>query len=208
MNVASIIKKAAMAITGLAWVGFLVSHLTGNLLLIVGADEFNKYAATLASFGPLLWVAEIGLLAFLATHVYSGIRVTLENKNARPRSYAMAQRQRGTLASRTMIVGGTILTIFLILHIYAFKFSDHSAPGGLHGVVAAAFKNPLTVAWYEVAMLALGLHLSHGIGSAFQTLGVSKITWRNRFRTLGMALGWLLAAGFMTLPILGFVGKM
>lgn len=206
LSLTSIIKKTFMALTGLAWVGFLVGHLTGNFLLFAGPKEFNAYAEFLESTGGLLYAAEIGLIIFLVTHIYSGIRVSMENRQARPRDYEIKTTHgKATVFSRSMLVGGVILAVFIVTHVATFKFGDHSGPDGLHGLVMRSFEFPITVAWYVLAMIALGMHLSHGLGSAFQTLGVSKPAWRERLRTGGVVLGWVVAGGFMSLPIWAFV---
>lgn len=205
MSLASIVKKTAMALTGLAWVGFLIGHLTGNFLLFQGPEKFNAYAHFLESTGGLLILAEIGLAVFLLTHIYSGIKVSLENRAARPRDYEVkATNGKASLFSRSMAVGGVITAVFIVTHIFAFKLSSHDVEDGLHGLVMRSFQNPLTVAWYILAMFAIGMHLSHGFGSAFQTLGVSKPVWRNRLKSAGLVLGWLIAGGFMSFPIWAF----
>lgn len=203
---ASIVKKTAMAVTGLAWFVFLVGHLTGNFLLLQGETKFNDYAKFLESTGALLYLAEIGLIVFLATHIYSAVRVYRENRAARPRDYELKRTNgRATVYSRSMMVGGVIILVFLVTHVASFKFGDHGGVGGLHGLVVRTFQNPLIVAWYILAMVAVGMHLSHGFGSAFQTLGVTRTVWRARLRNAGLVLGWVIAAGFIALPIWAFI---
>lgn len=206
MKLASILKKTAMALTGLGLFGFVVTHLAGNLTIFGGAGSFNAYADKLASLGPLLWAAEVGLVILFLVHAYSGIRVTIENRRARETRYQVkATAGEATIASRTMAIGGVILLIFVVLHVRMFKFGDHSGPDGLWGLVIASFQDPLIVAGYVIAMVALGLHLSHGFSSAFQTLGASKPLWRPRLRRLGTGLGWLIALGFAAMPIWSYV---
>lgn len=208
MKLSSILMKVLMALTGLAWVGFLVSHLAANLVMYAGPEQFNAYPEALRKFGVLLWVAEAGLVLLLATHVFSAIKLTMLNREARPTNYdSKSTLGRATLASRTMIVGGLILLVFLVLHIFTFKFGDWTGQGGLWGLVMRTFENPLIVAWYVLAMLALGLHLSHGVGSAFQTLGVFKPTWRKMLWKIGYGFGWAIALGFATIPIWAFMNK-
>jgi succinate dehydrogenase / fumarate reductase, cytochrome b subunit len=202
MRLTSILKKVAMAITGLGLFVFLIAHLSGNLLILMGPEAFNAYPVKLRELGPLLYAAEAGLAAFFVLHIYSGIRVTLENRKARPERYEVANTAgEATLASRSMAIGGVLLAVFLIIHLKMFKFSSWDVPNGLWGLVVDTFGNPLWVAFYELAMIALGLHLSHGFSSAFQTLGALKPRWRPRMRQVGFALGWALAIGFMILPI-------
>jgi succinate dehydrogenase / fumarate reductase, cytochrome b subunit len=206
MKLTSILKKVAMALTGLALFGFLITHLAANLLIIKDAGEFNAYPEKLRAFGPLLWVAEAGLVAFFVIHAYSGIRVAIENRRARAQRYQVNKTAgEATFASRTMVIGGLILLIFLPLHVWMFKFGDWSGPMGLWGLVIDTFQNPLMVLWYEIAMLTLGFHLSHGLSSAMQTLGAQKPTWRPRLKRVGFGVGWLLAIGFAILPIWSYV---
>ena len=106
-----------------------------------------------------------------------------------------------------MTYGGIILLVFLVSHVWMFKFGDWTGQDGLYGLVMRTFENPLMVAWYVLAMLALGLHLSHGIGSAFQTLAIFKPTWTKGLRGFGFYLGWLLAFGFITIPVWAFLTK-
>jgi succinate dehydrogenase / fumarate reductase cytochrome b subunit len=202
MKAASVITKVLMALTGLAWLGFLVMHLTGNFLLFQGAEKFNAYSDMLHSLGPLVLVADLGLILFLGVHVASALGVTTRNRRAREGGYSVrATNGQATWASRSMAVGGIILLTFIILHVKTFKFGDQSGEGGLHGLVVSTFKNPVWAGWYVLAMIALGLHLSHGFGSAFQTIGVFKPSWRARLKQAGAAFGWLIAAGFISMPL-------
>lgn len=202
MKLTSILTKVVMALTGLVWAGFVVTHLAGNLFLLRGPEAFNRYSATLHETGPLLLIAEAGLLLFLVMHVGGAIRTTLRNRQARPVGYeTKATFGQASLASRSMVVGGVVLFIFLIIHIRTFKFAPSDGPNGLWGVVVETFQNPIWVAWYILAMAFLGLHLSHGFGSAFQTLGVFKPSWRAGLKRFGLLVGWAIAAGFMALPL-------
>lgn len=205
MRVTSILLKVLMAITGLAWFGCAITHLTANFLILKGPDALNGYAEGLAKFGPLLWVAEAGLVLLLLVHVGSAFRVTRMSKLARPQGYVVSQtRGEATLGSRTMAIGGVILLAFLIIHVKMFKFGDWSGANGLHGLVVRSFKNPLIVGGYVLAMLAFGLHLSHGVASAFQSLGILKPSWRPRLKEIGFFIGWAIAFGFAALPIATF----
>lgn len=206
MTLASILKKVGMAVTGLALLGFLVIHLTGNFLLMKGPAAFNQYSAFLHSTGVLLLLAEAGLAVFFLVHVVSGLRVTMENKKARPTDYAVKKTAgQATFFSRSMAVGGLIILIFVPVHVWMFKFGEASTAGGLWALVMEEFQKPVTVAWYVVAMIAIGMHLAHGIGSAFQTLGVLKPHWRQKLKHAGVAVGWAIALGFASLPVWAFL---
>lgn len=202
MTLASILKKTLMALTGLAWFIYLLLHLAGNLQLWAGPEKFNGYAHALIS-NPLLIPAEIGLVLTLLVHVFSGWRVTNENFDARPQGYLekVASSGSSTLASRTMYYGGLVLLVFIIIHVWMFKYGDHSGTHGLWGLVVRSFKNPWITLGYVLAMLPLGLHLSHGFSSAFQTLGLTQARWWPGFKCSGQVLGWVIAIGFILLPL-------
>jgi len=205
MNYASILKKIAMAVTGLAWFGFVIGHLAGNLLILQGPEAFNAYAAFLEGTGELLIVAEVSLIALLLVHVWMGAKVTLENRKARARGYAVNQANgQASIASRSMAVAGIILLAFIVTHVKMFKYGDKEGVDGLWGLVIRTFQDPLMVGWYVLAMLALGLHLSHGFGSALHTLGVVRPSLRLKFKKLGVTLGWVIALGFIGLPLYAF----
>jgi succinate dehydrogenase / fumarate reductase, cytochrome b subunit len=202
MRLASIAKKVLMAVTGLGWFLYVMMHLLGNLLLWAGPEQYNAYSHWLIS-NPLIYPAEIGLLAFLLVHVVSAWRVTNENHAARPQPYVMKASSTGksTFASRTMWYGGVILLLFIIIHTWMFKFGDHEGHLGLWGLVVRSFKNPWIALGYIIAMIPLGLHLSHGFASALQTLSVPHSRWHTGLRQASRILGWGLAIGFMILPI-------
>ena len=97
-----------------------------------------------------------------------------------------------------------ILLACLQLPLPIVKFGDCAGGNGRHGVVVPSFKNPLIVGGYVLAMLAFGLHLSHGVASAFQSLGLLKPSWRPRLKEIGFFIGWAIAFGFAALPIATF----
>jgi succinate dehydrogenase / fumarate reductase cytochrome b subunit len=199
--VSSILKKVAMAFTGLSMFLFLIGHLGGNLLLLSGPDSFNGYAQTLARI-PLVIPVEIGLLALALLHGVAAVQVTLENRGARPQGYVVKKTAgESTLASRTMWIGGIVIAVFIVIHVWMFKYGDHLGPQELYGLVVRSFKNPVVMVGYVFALLLLGLHLSHGFASALQTLGVNRPRWRPRLRAAGSVLGWAIALGFLALPI-------
>jgi len=207
----SIGQKLLMAATGLLLIGFLVAHLTGNLLIFVGADAFNEYSHALVS-NHLIYVAELGLLVLFVLHLVSGILVTRTNRAARPQGYAKKRRAGGTSnkswASTTMIVSGLVVLVFVPLHLITFKFgawyqdTAHPEMRDLHRLVLEVFRDPLLVAWYEVAMLVIGFHLWHGFASGFETLGVGS---RPGIRNFSKLLAVAIAGGFAIIPIVIFL---
>lgn len=201
----SVGRKALLAVTGLALVGFLVEHLYGNLKLIplfVSADgtDFEAYREHLHSWGWLLTVGEIGLFALFACHAFLALKLTLENREAR-RSRYVVRNDRGakTFGSASMFYTGTLILGYLIWHLLDFRFNGeyHAAPAA---TVAAELSEPGHGVVYLIAALLVGLHLSHGFQSALQSLGASHPRWTPLVKRLGWGLSLALAAGFAAIP--------
>jgi succinate dehydrogenase / fumarate reductase cytochrome b subunit len=207
----SIGKKTNMAISGLLLVGFLVVHLTGNLLLTAGDEgaKFDGYAQKLHDLGPLLYVAELGLLALFGVHIAFGLRATWENRKARPGKYAVqASHGQKTFASSSMAITGLVVLVFTVLHLLDFRFdSDFKGLFGENRGVGAAdyvlaeLAEPLHAAIYLVGVLGLTIHLSHAIQSAFQTLGLRHPKLFGPLRVAALGLTIVLGLGFAALPI-------
>lgn len=213
----SVAKKFGMAVTGILLVGFLVAHLSGNLLLYSSdGTAFNAYAEKLASFSYLLYAAEVGLVAFVLYHAVTGIRLAIAKKAAKPTKYAVNQSKGGPskwgFAANNMAITGTLLLIFIILHVKHFKYGPGIGEGyvvelkdgvqarDLHRYVTEEFKEPKEVILYTAAMIFLGFHLRHGIWSAFQSLGLTKQANSRTIYVVGGIIGILLAAGFISIP--------
>jgi succinate dehydrogenase / fumarate reductase cytochrome b subunit len=202
----SIGKKALMSCTGLLLIGFLVVHLLGNLQLFAddSGEHFNAYADKLKSFGALLYVAEFGLLALFAAHVFLGLRVTFENRAARAQRYAL-DRDRGarSFASATMIVTGLVVLVFVIVHLLDFRLRE-VAPDGLAAMVVRRLSEPAGALIYIVGVAALGIHLSHAFRSALQTLGLNGTSFDGPISRLGKAVAIVLGVGFALFPLVFF----
>lgn len=203
-------SKFLVALTGLLLVGFLIGHLAGNLLILLGGDKFNAYGHALIT-NPLVVPAELGLIALLLVHMGKALAHVLRGRSARPEPYAKkvwaGGASRKTWASTTMAVSGIVLLTFLIVHIATFKFGPYyeSAEAGvrdLQRLVVEIFKNPAYAAFYVIAMGVVGLHLRHGISSAFQSLGwMTTGRWATRLLGLGLALTIIIAGGFALIPV-------
>lgn len=203
-------SKFLVAVTGLLLVGFLIGHLAGNLLILFGGDAFNAYGHALVS-NPLVVPAELALLLLLIVHMVKAITHVLRNRAARPEGYAKKAwaggPSRKSWASTTMALSGIFLLGFLILHIATFKFGPYyqSAEAGvrdLYRLVVEVFRQPLYAGFYVVAMGIIGMHLRHGVSSAFQSLGLMATSaWTSRLLTLGLALSLAIAGGFALIPV-------
>jgi succinate dehydrogenase cytochrome b subunit len=200
-------RKIVMGITGLLMIGFLITHMAANLLVIFSSDAYNEYSHKLVS-NPLIYLAEAALLAFFVGHFVAGILVYRRNREARPAPYAVknpaGHASRKSLASSTMILSGIVMLVFVPLHLITFKWgafydwAGHDHARDLHRLVIEIFHEPLYVVWYLVALPILGSHAWHGFGSAFESLGVRYRPWLAGF---GRALAVALTAGFMAVPI-------
>jgi succinate dehydrogenase / fumarate reductase cytochrome b subunit len=213
----SVGKKLLFALTGLALVGFVITHLLGNLSLYRSdGTTFNLYAHGLASWGVLLLLAEIGLAVMFVLHIVLAFGFKAGHKAARPVGYKTLKSKGGhtlsNLSSRNMIVTGVLLLAFLILHVWQFRFGPAESAGyvteikgvevrDLHRLVHETFSSPMYVSIYVAAMLMLGFHLRHGFWSAFQSLGAMNARLTKPVYALGVLVALLLAAGFLFIPI-------
>jgi len=205
----SIGKKLLMAVTGLFLVLFLAVHLYGNLYLYAGEEAFNAHAKSISS-NVLVRVVEVVLFLAIIAHAGNGVRLTIENRRARPQRYRMKRRAGfSNLASRTMAVSGSVVFIFIVVHLRNFfweaRFGRAAAGESLYRVVTETFALPGYAALYVVAMVLLGLHLAHGVLSALRTLGIEHQRYTPLLRGLGLALAVGFAAAFASLPIVFFI---
>lgn len=196
----SVGKKLMMALTGLAFIGFLAAHLAGNLLMIAGREAFNGYAEKLQSLGPVLQVFRAGLIGFALVHILTGLYLFLQNRKARPVPYKLDASAGGrTISSRTMPYTGLIILAFLIFHLFHFTWTDRSART-IFDLVAAAFNQPWLILLYVSAMIVVALHVRHGFWSAFQSIGANHPKTMPAVTALSWAAGGLAALGFGLLP--------
>lgn len=203
-------KKLIMALTGAFLLIFLAVHLFGNLFLYAGKDAFNLYVHTLEETPGLtnvIRLIEIVLALGFIFHIADGLLLTYENKVARgPQNYAVKKASPGTVtASRFMFVTGSVIFIFLILHLRDFWFEykygvldENRTP---YDIVAGAFQIPLYSTFYVLAMILIGYHLYHGFQSVFQTLGWNHKKYTPILLFLGRLYAIVIAAGFASLPI-------
>jgi succinate dehydrogenase / fumarate reductase cytochrome b subunit len=218
----SVGKKLVSGFTGLLLSGFVLGHLIGNLLLLVGPEAFNEYAFFLEHVGHgfLVYVAEAGLIAVFLFHALSGIQVALDRRRARSTRYAKSVSAGGpsrqTIASKSMIVTGLVLLVFVPLHVAMFKFGawapeihmttvDGEPFRDLYRLVVDWFNNGAIVAVYVAVMLLLGTHLRHGFWSAFQSLGAVNARYTPLVYGVGMAFAFAIAFGFLVIPVYIFL---
>jgi len=201
--------KVVIAFTGLALFGFLITHLAGNLLILVGPEAFNNYSHALVS-NPLIYLAEAGLALLFVLHIFKTATNFGRNRAARPVGYAVKRpaghTSRKTLSSTWMIVSGTTILVFLLLHLKTLKFGAYypsAEPGvrDLYRLTVETFQKPGYVIWYVVAMVLVGMHLRHGITSALQSLGAIPASMTRKVLTAGAIVAAVIAGGFALIPI-------
>jgi len=202
-------KKVAMAVTGAVMILFLISHMISNVLIFRNPEHLDRYAAWLRSLGPALWIARAGLLASVVIHIIAAYQLTMRARRARPVAYDRHELQVATYASRTMRWGGVLLAVFIVFHLLHFTtgtFHPDFRPGAPGRNVIVGMQVWPVAAFYLVAMLALGLHFSHGIWSALQTLGLNHPAYNRSRRILAWGLAILVAGGFATIPAAAILG--
>ena len=202
-------KKAVMAATGLILFGFLIAHMLGNLQIFLGRAVMNHYAETLHGNPGLLWTARTILLVSVVLHIWASIPLALLKKKARPVAYVKRTNVQSSFASRTMMWSGPIIAAFVVFHLL------HLTTGTLHPNFAKldAYNNlvtgfkviPAAIA-YIIAMVLIGMHLSHGIWSMFQSVGISHPRYTPMVKKFAAVVSWILVAGFVSVPVAVLTG--
>lgn len=209
-------KKYIMAISGMGLFVFVVLHLIGNLQIFLGEEAINRYGYFLQSNLELLWPARIGLIALVVLHIWSAIKLSIENKRARPISYERNEVVAASYASRTMMMSGLIIAAFVIYHLLHFtvqvpevnlthqNFLELHDAKGRHDVftmMIVGFSNPLVCAFYILAMALLCLHLSHGVSAMFSSLGWKNDAYAPAIDCFAKTASLLIFLGYVSIPV-------
>jgi succinate dehydrogenase / fumarate reductase cytochrome b subunit len=202
-------KKAVMAVSGFILFGYLVVHMLGNLQIFIGQEQMDHYAATLHGNPALLWSARVVLLVSVLAHIWSWLALAANNKAARPIGYQKPGNVQASLASRTMSLSGPVIAAFVIIHLLHLT-TGTIHPGGfveLHAYenLVSGFTPPFALL-YIVAMLLVGIHLSHGIWSMFQSIGFSHPRYTPMLKKFSAVFSWILIGGFIAVPISVLLG--
>lgn len=209
-------KKYIMALTGAGLFGFVVVHMLGNLQLFLGPEPLNRYAVFLKSKPGLLWGARLGLLLLVFLHILTAVQLTLRNRAARPEKYDRSKPYRASYASRTLFLGGLALFAFVVYHLMHFtvgavdpsylKLRDAANRHDVYRMTILGFSHPGVSAFYIACMAVLCLHLSHGVGSAFQSIGFKNkqtAVWIDRVSKI---LGVVVFLGNSSMPLAVLAG--
>jgi succinate dehydrogenase / fumarate reductase, cytochrome b subunit len=214
-------KKYVMAATGFVLFVFVVGHLAGNLQVFLGREAINRYGYFLQSNPELLWPARLALLLAVGLHIWSATKLSLENRAARPVGYAQYQPVGSTYASRTMLMSGIIIFVFILYHLLHFTADlryinltgkDFSAfmetlpgqvPSERHDIfkmMIVGFNNGWVSGFYILGIGLLCLHLSHGASSMFQSLGWKSEAYRPFLDNFARAVAVLIFVGYVSIP--------
>ena len=213
-------KKFLMALTGAGLFAFVVGHLVGNLQIFLGPEAINRYGHFLQSNLELIWPARIGLLALVAIHVWTAVKLSAENKAARPVDYANAPvPAAASYASRTMLMSGLIVAAFIIYHLLHYTVQvpainfvsdpavkdftalyDAHERHDVYRMMVTGFQQPVVSLFYIIAMGLLCLHLSHGVSAMFQSLGLKNKTWEPVIERFACGVALVIFLGYASIP--------
>lgn len=204
----SIGRKLLMAVTGVILIGFVTGHMIGNLQVFLGAEQLNNYAHTLQNLGVGLWAIRGFLIIVLIVHIWTSVRLWLENKAARPVSYARKETVQASIASRTMIYSGAMVFLYLVYHLLHFTVvvADPSLIPlkeklDVYSMIIVGFRSYWVSGVYIVAMFLLAYHLSHAVSSFFQTLGLNKPSMQPKLKLIANLYAIVITIGYVSIPV-------
>lgn len=214
-------KKYIMAVSGFVLFLFVIAHLAGNLQFFIGPESINRYGDFLQTNLEVLWPARIILLIMVGLHIWSAIKLSAENKAARPVPYANWNPTVASYASRTMLMSGLIVLAFIIYHLLHFtvqveyinlthqNFVTLEDAKGRHDIfkmIVLGFSNGWVSAFYIFAIALLCLHLSHGLSGMFQSIGWKNQAYSPYLEKAARILAWLIFIGYVSIPISVLLG--
>ena len=217
----TIFRKVLAALSGLFLITFLIGHLVGNLQLFIpgveGQTQFNKYAFFMTT-NPIVKVLSIITYTAILLHVLITLYLAIQSRRARPVRYAVSSgNDNSDWSSRNMSVLGIIILFFLIVHMKSFWYkmhfgempyqylSDGTKIKDLYLITTSAFQNPLYTFFYVFCMIALALHLKHGVESAIQTVGLKIPSYEKFFKYIAMIIALSIPAAFASIPVYLFI---
>ena len=199
-------QKIVIALTGLGLCLFVLIHMLGNLLILSGPTAYNRYAHKLHEF-PLLVVFELGLLFFFLAHIVLSLLLQIQNRKARGRSsYKMTAvgDKKTSLIDRWLWFQGLVLFVFLIFHLWSFKFGpyyetqlDGEKIRDIYKLVAESFKNPIYTLGYSFCLLVLSVHLLRGLTASLKSLGLSHPVYVSFVQKFSWIFSVLITVGFL-----------
>lgn len=226
-------KKFVMAATGCALFLFVIGHLLGNLQIFLGPEALNAYGHFLQSKPGLVWTARIGLLVLVMLHIWSAVKLSAENKAARPTGYSgNPTPPAASYASRTMLMSGLIVAAFIIYHLLHFTvkvpavnlikdpeirdfktlidyhpgFAPTARGQDVFRMMVAGFQVPLVSGFYVLGMAFLCLHLGHGVSAMFQSVGLKNKSCGPLVDSIGRVAALTIFLGYISIPVAVLAG--
>jgi succinate dehydrogenase / fumarate reductase, cytochrome b subunit len=207
----SVGKKTVMAVSGLIMLLYLVAHMIGNLKVFFGIETFDAYSQHLREIGEaifgyegVLWGIRAVLVGSVVLHMWAAFSLWYQAKKARPIGYQHRQRWEGSYAARTMRWGGVIIALFVIWHILDLTTGTVNPLGGDESAylkLVASFDRWYVALFYILAVVALGLHIRHGLWSAIQTFGANSALKQNALKTFAFVVAAVITIGFAIVPL-------
>ena len=212
MELSSIVRKFIMALSGLFLIIFLITHLVINSLTLASSKDLFNEAAHFMATNPIIYAMQYVLALGFIIHIGMGIKLTIQNKRARSQEYIYNKMSKNTdLSSRSMIVSGALVIVFLALHLrdYFYQMKFVGLPEGTtdYDLVVNLFTNPYYTAVYVIAFIVLGIHLNHGFKSAFQSMGANHKKYNPLIKIVSTAYSIVIALGFSTIAIFHFINQ-
>ena len=212
----SISQKIIMGITGIILLIFVIGHLIGNLSIYAGSNFFNTYAEFIQSKTVILWLTRSFLLFCFLSHILLSICLTRKNRIARPIGYNNQNFNKATFASRTMIISGSMVLMFLIFHIAHLTIGficpefcniiDNAKRHDVYSMTVLSFQNFWISIIYIVAQIFLAMHISHAFSSAIQTFGLNRHKFSKLTRISSILLAILIFFLYISIPISVLLG--
>lgn len=201
-----------MALSGLFLIIFLITHLVINSLTLASSKDLFNEAAHFMATNPIIYAMQYVLALGFIIHIGMGIKLTIQNKRARSQEYVYNKMSKNTdLSSRSMIVSGGLVIVFLALHLrdYFYQMKFVGLPDGTtdYDLVVNLFTNPYYTAVYVIAFIVLGIHLNHGFKSAFQSMGANHKKYNPLIKIVSTAYSIVIALGFSTIAIFHFINQ-
>lgn len=212
MELSSIVRKFIMALSGLFLIIFLITHLVINSLTLASSKDLFNEAAHFMATNPIIYAMQYVLALGFIIHIGMGIKLTIQNKRARSQEYVYNKMSKNTdLSSRSMIVSGGLVIVFLALHLrdYFYQMKFVGLPEGTtdYDLVVNLFTNPYYTAVYVIAFIFLGIHLNHGFKSAFQSMGANHKKYNPLIKIVSTTYSIVIALGFSTIAIFHFINQ-
>ncbi len=208
----SLFLKTVLAVSGGAWLVFLLLHLYSNLHIFIGREAFDTYYAGLKENPAQLWGVRAVLVLAFVLHVATSYVITKRSIDARPERYRMKKDAVTTYAARTMRWTGPIVGIYIIYHLLHLTVGVTMPAGLVHQPdayydnVVSSFQVWYVALFYIIANIALVVHLSHGVSSMFQSLGMAGSDLDPLRHRIALGFAALLCTGFVSLPIAVWAG--